>query len=96
MFGYYFNIGIIYLLIGFTAALIYHFIFRRRTMARFWGALLVGIIGSFLGAIVDYLFHDVIEFLANISDSVNIFPPIITAFLALWVLWNVSTGGNRE
>lgn len=96
MFGYYFNIGIIYLLIGFTAALIYHFVFRRRTIGKFWGALVVGILGSFFGAVIDYLFHDVIAFLANISDSVNIFPPIITAFLALWLLWSVSAGGRRD
>ena len=96
MSGYYLYTGIIYLLIGFTAALICHFVFRRHTMGRFWGALLVGIVGSFLGAIFDFLFHDFIVFLANIGGSVNIFPPIITSFLCLWIFWNVSAGGRRN
>jgi len=95
MFGFYLNIGIIYFIIGFTAALIYYFIFRRKTIGKFWGALLVGVIGSFLGAVIEFLFKDVIEFLANISDSVNIFPPIIVAFFALWVFWTVSNGDTK-
>jgi uncharacterized membrane protein YeaQ/YmgE (transglycosylase-associated protein family) len=91
MFGYYFNIGIIYFLVGLSAAFIYHFILKRRTLGKFWGALIIGILGSFLGAILDYLLHDVIEFFSNISGSINIFPPLIVSFFVLWLFWTFTS-----
>lgn len=96
MSGYYVNTGIIYLIVGFSTALICHFVLRRHTMGSFWGALLVGVIGSFLGAVLDYLLHDPIVFLANIGGSVNVFPPVITSFLCLWIFWRVSSRGRNK
>jgi len=90
VFNYYFNIGLIYFLIGFALALFFVFILKKRMFGNFWGALLVGVIGSFLGGIAEYLFQDVIAVLSNLLNAVNIFPPVITALLLLWIFSKVS------
>ena len=90
MFNYYFNIGLIYFLIGFALALYYVFILRKKLLGRFWGALLVSVIGAFLGGIVEYFFSDIISKLSNLMNAVNIFPPIIASLLLLWVFSKVS------
>ena len=90
MFNYYFNIGLIYFLIGFALALFFVFILKKKMFGNFWGALLVGVIGSFLGGIGEYLFQDVIAVLSNLLNAVNIFPPVIMALLLLWIFSKVS------
>lgn len=90
MFNYYFNIGLIYSIVGFAAALVVYFILKKNMIGKFWGALVVGIIGSFLGGIIGFVFEDVINYLANINNAVNIFPPVISAFLILWIYSKVS------
>lgn len=90
MFNYYFNIGLIYFLIGFALALFFVFILKKEMLGRFWGALLVAVVGSFLGGIIEYFFSDVIEKLSNLMNSVNIFPPIIVALILLWLFSKVS------
>ena len=89
MFGYYFNVGLIYAVIGFGVALIYYFIFKKPMLGNFWGALVVALVGSFLGGVVGTVFAGIIAALANLN-SVNIFPPIITAFLVIWIFSKVS------
>lgn len=81
MFNYYFNIGIIYFLTGFSVALLLYFVFKKRVLGRFWGALIVALIGSYLGGLLEYVLYDVIEYLRNINNSVNIFPPLITSII---------------
>lgn len=90
MFNYYFNIGMIYFLIGFALALYFVFILKKKMLGYFWGALLVGVVGSFLGGVIEYFFSDIIEKLSNVLNAVNIFPPIITALLLLWIFSKVS------
>jgi len=90
MFGYYFNIGIIYFIIGFAAALIFYLFFKKDVIGKFLGALIVGLAGSFLGAVLEYLLYDVIEYLRNINNSVNIFPPLVTSFVLLWLFSRVN------
>ena len=90
MFTYYFNIGLIYFLIGFALALYYFFILRKQLLGGFWGALLVAVVGAFLGGIVEYFFSDIIAKLSNILNAVNIFPPVITALLLLWIFSKVN------
>lgn len=96
MLGYYLNVGILYFFIGFAAALIYSFIFKKKTIGGFWSALLVGVLGSFLGAVVEYFFKDGIYFLSHINDTINIFPPIITSFLLLWIFVSISGSNNDD
>lgn len=92
MFNYYFNIGLIYFLVGFALALYYVFILRKKLLGRFWGALLVSVVGAFLGGIIEYFFSDIIAKLSNLMNAVNIFPAIITALLLLWIFSKVNRG----
>ena len=92
MFTYYFNIGLIYFLIGFASALYYVFVLRKKMLGRFWGALLVSVVGAFLGGVIEYFFADIIATLSNLMNSINIFPPIISALLLLWIFSKVNHG----
>jgi uncharacterized membrane protein YeaQ/YmgE (transglycosylase-associated protein family) len=90
MVSYYFNIGLVYFLVGFGVALIGYYIFKKDVIGHFVGALIVGLIGSFLGGAIGYLFDDIIRYLAHINNSVNIFPPLITSAILLWIFVKVS------
>lgn len=85
MFSYYFNIGLIYLIVGFATSLIFFFLLGYSSLfGRFLWALLIGVVGSFAGGLLGTLLSGVIERLTNIAH-VNIFPPLITSFLILWI-----------
>ena len=90
MVSYYFNIGLIYFIIGFGSAILCYYIFKKDVIGHFIGALIVGLIGSFLGGVIEFYFADIIKLLTNLNNSVNIFPPIITAGLLLWIFVKVS------
>jgi uncharacterized membrane protein YeaQ/YmgE (transglycosylase-associated protein family) len=90
MVSYYFNIGLVYFIVGFGVALVGYFVFKRDVIGHFIGALVVGLVGSFLGGAIGYLFDDVIAFLTNINNSINIFPPLITSAILLWIFIKVS------
>ena len=90
MVSYYFNIGLIYFIIGFGSAIMCYYIFKKDVIGHFIGALIVGLIGSFLGGVIEFYFADIITLLTNLNNSVNIFPPLITAGLLLWIFVKVS------
>ena len=90
MFNFYFNIGLIYLIIGFAVALISYFLFKKKVLGKFIGALIVALIGSYLGGVLEFVLKDIIDFLSNINDSVNIFPPLITSVIVMWIYTKVS------
>lgn len=90
MFSFYFNIGLIYLLIGFAVALITYFAFKKMVLGNFLGALVIALIGSYLGGVLEFVFKDVINFLTNLNNSVNIFPPLITSIILMWIYTKVS------
>ena len=94
MVSYYFNIGLIYFIIGFGTALICYYVFKKDVIGHFLGALIVGLIGSFLGGAVEYFFGSIIEFLTNINNSVNVFPPIIVSSILLWLF--VKASGRND
>ncbi len=96
MVNYYFNIGLIYFIIGFSSAIISYYVFRHDVIGRFIGALIVGLIGSFLGGAVEHLFHDAIVFLTNINGSINIFPPLIGSGILLWIFVKAGDRYNRD
>ena len=85
MFAYYFNIGLIYVVIGFAVALFVSFVLKKRVIGSFWGALLIAIVGSFLGGVIDYFFADFIEKLTHLAGAVNLFPSLLVSFLVLWL-----------
>ncbi len=90
MFNYYLTIGLTYLAIGFAVALLFHYVFRKPVLGRFWGALIIALVGSFLGGIIEFFFADIIEILTNLNNAVNIFPPTIAAFVLLAVFAKIN------
>lgn len=90
MFSFYFNIGLIYLIVGFAVALVSYFLFKKMVLGNFLGALIVALIGSYLGGILEFVLKDIIDFLTNLNDSVNIFPPLITSIILMWIYTKVS------
>ncbi|MBN1525901.1 MAG: hypothetical protein JW904_15590 [Spirochaetales bacterium] len=85
------NIFLTYTIVGMAAAIFYYFILKKQLLGNFIGAMVVGLIGSFLGYAVDYLFRDnIIEWLSNFN-GVNVFAAIGTAFFFLWVFSKVSS-----
>jgi hypothetical protein len=93
---YYLSIALTYIVIAFAVALLFVFLFRKRILGHFWGALIVALLGAFLGGVVDYLFHDVIEALRNLNDAVNVFPPMIAAFILLRLYAYFSERSDQE
>jgi uncharacterized membrane protein YeaQ/YmgE (transglycosylase-associated protein family) len=91
---YYLTIGLTYLVIGFGVTLFYYFVLKKRFLGHFWGALIVALIGSFLGGVIDFFFEDLIETLSNLNDSVNIFPPLFTSVIIIWIFSQISD--NRD
>ncbi len=90
MFSFYFNIGLIYLLVGFAVALISYFAFKKMVLGNFLGALVIALIGSYLGGVLEFVFKDLIIFLSNLNNSVNIFPPLFTSIILMWIFTKVS------
>ena len=90
MLFYYFNVGLTYFTIGFACAMLFTFILKKPLLGRFWGALIVGMIGSFLGGLIDQVFKDIIAYLADFN-TVNIFAALITSMFMIWVLSKVSS-----
>ncbi len=90
MFSFYFNIGLIYLLVGFAVALLSYFAFKKMVLGNFIGALIVALIGSYLGGVLEFVLKDLIHFLSNLNNSVNIFPPLITSIVLMWIFVKVS------
>jgi uncharacterized membrane protein YeaQ/YmgE (transglycosylase-associated protein family) len=90
MLFYYFNVGLTYVAIGLACAVFYVFILRKPVLGRFWGALIVGLVGSFLGGLIDQLFANVIAFLADFN-SVNVFASLITSLVLIIIFSKVSS-----
>ena len=90
MFSFYFNIGLIYLIVGFAVALVSYFLFKKMVIGKFLGALVVALIGSYLGGVLEFVLQDLIYFLSNLNDSVNVFPPLITSIILMWIYTKVS------
>jgi len=90
LFSFYFNIGLIYLLVGFAVALISYFAFKKMVLGNFLGALVIALIGSYLGGVLEFVFKDLINFLSNLNNSVNIFPPLFTSIILMWIFTKVS------
>jgi len=87
---YFFTVCLTYVVIGLACAIYYVFILRKPVLGRFWGALIVGLVGSFLGGLIDQLFAHVIAALADFN-SVNIFASLFTALVLITIFSRVSS-----
>jgi uncharacterized membrane protein YeaQ/YmgE (transglycosylase-associated protein family) len=85
----YVTVGLSYITVGLACALYFAFVLKKPVLGRLWGAIIVGVIGSFIGGIVDQLFADV---LAELSDfnSVNLIAAFLGSMLLIWILARVS------
>ena len=90
MFSYYFNIALIYIIIGFGAALILYYVYNKAFIGNFWGVLIVSIIGSFLGAIIEFYFGNILEVLSRVQGVVNIFPSLTISVIVIYIYHKVS------
>ncbi len=93
--GDFFLIALTYIVIGFAIAILFHYAFRKRFVGSFWGALIVALIGAFAGGLVDILLSDLLKRLANLYGLINIFPPILTALLFVWVFAKISSSRDE-
>ena len=81
--------GLIYIVIGFALALFFYYVLKKKFIGKVWGAVFVGIVGSFVGGICDF-FIPQIRFFTLIFYSVNIIPSCLMAALFLWVFHKIS------
>ena len=89
MWFFYFNVGLTYVTIGVAAAVFYFFILKKPMLGKFWGALVVGLIGSFVGGLVDQLCQNIIKYLSDFN-SVNVFAALGTSLFMIWLLSKAS------
>jgi len=76
--------------VGMGAGIFYYFILKKQLLGRFLGALVVGLVGSFLGGVINYFFKDILANLSDVND-VNLFAALITALILLGIFSKVST-----
>jgi len=85
------NIFLTYTAIGLAAALYFHFVLKKQLIGKLIGALIVGLVGSFISYVVNLLFADnLFKLLANFN-GVNVFTALGTAFFFLWLFSKVSS-----
>ena len=89
------NTALVYLIIGFGCTLVLYFGYKRDFVGNFYIVLILGIIGAFLGAIIEYLFQDIITALTNVSGHINIFPALITACIVISIYHRVSSKRDK-
>jgi hypothetical protein len=86
-----FRVGVTYLTIGAATAVFFYFALKKPVLGRFWGAIIVGIIGSVLGGLLDKLFKGVITYLAEFQEGmVNVFAAVGVSLFMLWLLSKAS------
>ena len=92
----YFNIFLIYFTIGFGVSLFYFFVLKGTSaFGRFWTAMIIGVIGSFIGGLFELFLSPIIEKLSNFNN-VNIFPPILTSFIFLWIFSKANSSRKNQ
>ena len=87
---FYLNVVLTYLTIGLASAVFFYYGVRRPILGKFWGALIVGLIGSFLGGVVYRAFPKFFEFLSDFND-VNVFAAFAMAIFLIWLLSRLSS-----
>jgi len=91
---FYFTIGLVYVLIGFGMTLMFFYGMKKNFPGDFLGAVIIGVIGSFVGGFIDFFFGDMLAKLAHVFGTINIFPPLFTAAIFLWLFHKI--GSSRD
>ncbi len=79
-----------YLLIALFIAILTVYIMRIKVVGKFWMAFLVSVIGAVLGGVLFEIANPVIQYLTNLNNQVNIFPPLFFSCLFVWFLVKLS------
>jgi len=87
---FYLNVALTYVTIGFAAAILIYYVLKRPILGRFWGALIIGLIGSFLGGVVYRTFPRFFEVLSDFND-VNVFAAASCSLALIWTLSKLSS-----
>ena len=82
---FYLNVALTYVTIGFASAILIYYVLKRPILGHFWGAMIVGLIGSFLGGVVYRTFPKFFEFLSDFND-VNVFAAASCSLGLIWML----------
>jgi uncharacterized membrane protein YeaQ/YmgE (transglycosylase-associated protein family) len=89
MWFYYFRVGLTYVTIGAASAVFFFFIVKKPVLGKLWGAIIVGLVGSFLGGLINEVFSKLIQYLSDVN-SVNVFAALATSLLMIWLLSKAS------
>ena len=87
---FYLNVALTYLTIGFAAAIFIYFVLKRQVIGKFWGALIIGFIGSFLGGVLFQTFPEFFKLLSDFND-VNVFAAASVSLLLIWIFSKLSS-----
>jgi hypothetical protein len=89
---FYLNVALTYVTIGFASAIFIFYVLKRPILGHFWGALIIGLIGSFLGGAVasTRAAQRLFLFLAEFND-VNVFAAGGCSLLLIWTLSRLSS-----
>ncbi len=85
---FYLNVALTYITIGFAAAILIYYVLKRPILGRFWGALIIGLIGSFLGGVIyrEFTWQSLLESLRNSAvTTASITFTIAGASVIAWV-----------
>lgn len=89
---FYLNVALTYLTIGFAAAIFIFYVLKRPILGHFWGALIIGLIGSFLGGVIasTRAAQRLFAFLVDFND-VNVFAAAGCSLILIWTLTKLSS-----
>ncbi|GEM_PF-583304 len=93
---YLINTAIVYLFVGVACTLVLYFAYKRDFTGNIWTVMIMAVVGSYLGAVIEYLFRDVITALTQVAGHINIFPPLIVACIVIHIYHKVSSKKNRD
>lgn len=81
----YLNVALTYVAIALSCAILMFHVLRREMPGRFWGALVVGLVGAVLGGIADQLLAGVFERLTDVN-TVNLYAAGGASLVCIWLL----------
>ncbi len=90
----YLNVALTYVAVAMGCAILVFYVARRRIPGRFWGALIVALIGAVLGGIADQFLAGVFERLTDVN-TVNLFAAAGASLLCLWLLSQAGQSTRR-
>jgi len=77
---------------GLTGWFVYS-ILKKHTLGNLWGAIIVGIIGAYIG---HFSLKPLMEWITDLFDQVNVIYAIVGAFSVVWILTKVSPGKHKH